>query len=113
MSTTTSSQSDHFSAIKPWAISREIERGTDMRQPEVCMEINYMAEQDWVTSTEIPSEKQGRPNNYLAIPVKFLFGCFLCKLQPHLRRFAVNSLNRGAQEKTQKFQTPAFLYPSR
>lgn len=53
------------------ATSREIERGTDLRQPEVSLAIKYMAEQGWIKSNEIPSDKKGRPvRNYtLAIPV--------------------------------------------
>ena len=54
------------------ATSRAIERGIDLRQPEVSLAIKYMAGQGWVTSKEIPSDKKGRPNKKytLAIPVK-------------------------------------------
>ena len=54
------------------ATSRAIERGIDLRQPEVSLAIKYMAGQGWVKSKEIPSEKKGRPNKKytLAIPVK-------------------------------------------
>ena len=54
------------------ATSRAIERGIDLRQPEVSLAIKYMAGQGWVTSDEIPSAKKGRPNKKysLAIPVK-------------------------------------------
>lgn len=53
------------------ATSREIERGTDLRQPEVSLAIKYMDERGWIKSNEIPSDKKGRPvRNYaLAIPV--------------------------------------------
>lgn len=54
------------------ATSRAIERGIDLRQPEVSLAIKYMAGQGWVTSDEIPSAKKGRPNKKysLALPVK-------------------------------------------
>jgi len=54
------------------ATSRSIERGIDLRQPEVSLAIKYMAGQGWVMSDEIPSAKKGRPNKKysLAIPVK-------------------------------------------
>ena len=60
-----------FLANTKEATSREIERGTDMRQPEVSLAIKYMVEQGWIKSNEIPSDKKGRPvRNYaLAIPV--------------------------------------------
>ena len=60
-----------FLANTKEATSREIERGTDLRQPEVSLAIKYMAEQGWIKSDEIASEKKGRPvRNYaLAIPV--------------------------------------------
>lgn len=54
------------------ATSRAIERGIDLRQPEVSLAIKYMAGQGWVTSDEIPSAKKGRPNKKysLAMPVR-------------------------------------------
>ena len=54
------------------ATSREIERGTDLRQPEVSMALKYLANQGWVKSLEKQSIKKGRPlQKYaLAIPVK-------------------------------------------
>ena len=59
------------------ATSREIERGTDLRQPEVSLAIKYMDEQGWIKSNEIPSDKKGRPvRNYaLAIPVPDIMTC--------------------------------------
>jgi predicted transcriptional regulator len=61
-----------FLANKPTATSREIERGTDLRQPEVSMAIRYLIEQGWVNTEGISSDRKGRPNkNYsLAVPVK-------------------------------------------
>lgn len=52
--------------------SRDIERGIDLRQPEVSLAMKYMAGQGWITSNEIPSAKKGRPNKKysLALPVK-------------------------------------------
>ncbi|MEN6396154.1 MAG: MarR family transcriptional regulator [Methanoregula sp.] len=53
------------------ATSRDIERGTDLRQPEVSLAIKYLAEQGWIKSKEIASDRKGRPvKNYtLAKPV--------------------------------------------
>ncbi len=53
------------------ATSRDIERGTDLRQPEVSLAIKYLAERGWVNSDEIASDRKGRPvRNYtLAMPV--------------------------------------------
>jgi predicted transcriptional regulator len=50
-----------FLANIPEATSHEIERGTDLRQPEISMAMKYMAEKGWVTSRENPSENKGRP----------------------------------------------------
>lgn len=54
------------------ATSRNIERGTDLRQPEVSLAIRYLNERGWITSREIPSEKKGRPQRTysLAVPIK-------------------------------------------
>ena len=47
------------------ATSRDIERGTDLRQPEVSLAIKYLAEMGWVNSDEIASDRKGRPvRNY-------------------------------------------------
>jgi predicted transcriptional regulator len=56
----------------PEATSREIERGTDLRQPEVSVAIKYLKGQGWMKSKEIPSERKGRPNRKysLGLPVK-------------------------------------------
>jgi predicted transcriptional regulator len=53
------------------ATQRTIERGADLRQPEVSIALKYMAGEGWVTSSEIPSPK-GRPNKLftLALPVR-------------------------------------------
>ena len=60
-----------FLASVKKATSRAIEHETDLRQPEVSLAIKYMAEQGWIKSNEVPSDKKGRPvRNYaLAIPV--------------------------------------------
>jgi len=61
-----------FLANSEESTSRDIERGIDMRQPEVSLAMKYMAGQGWITSNEIPSVKKGRPNKKysLALPVK-------------------------------------------
>ena len=41
--------------------SRDIERGTDMRQPEVSLALKYLMNQGWLISRDTPSEKKGRP----------------------------------------------------
>jgi predicted transcriptional regulator len=56
----------------PEATTRDIECGTDMRQPEVSLAIKYLAEKGWIKNREIPSDKKGRPIRIyaLAVPVK-------------------------------------------
>lgn len=53
------------------ATSRDIERGTDLRQPEVSIAIRYLEDQGWIKSWKTPSDKKGRPvwNYALAVPV--------------------------------------------
>jgi predicted transcriptional regulator len=43
------------------ATSRMIERGTDLRQPEVSMAMRYLREYHWVKSTESKADSKGRP----------------------------------------------------
>jgi len=50
-----------FLAHHPEATSREIERGTDLRQPEVSLAMAAMVEQEWVENREVKAENKGRP----------------------------------------------------
>ncbi len=50
-----------FLATTPVATSRAIERGTDMRQPEVSVAIKYLTEHGWTRNCESPPENKGRP----------------------------------------------------
>jgi predicted transcriptional regulator len=43
------------------ATSREIERGTDLRQPEVSIAMRYLKEKKWINSRESKAESKGRP----------------------------------------------------
>jgi predicted transcriptional regulator len=43
------------------ATSRDIERGTDLRQPEVSLAMHYLIAQDWIKITENKAEGKGRP----------------------------------------------------
>lgn len=50
-----------YLAHNPEATSREIERGTDLRQPEVSLAMAAMIEQGWVQNHEVKAENKGRP----------------------------------------------------
>jgi len=54
------------------ATSREIERGTDMRQPEVSTAIKHLDSKGWIKNRKVAPSKKGRPilNYSLAVPVK-------------------------------------------
>jgi predicted transcriptional regulator len=43
------------------ATSRDIERGTDLRQPEVSIAMRYLKECNWIETRESKSESKGRP----------------------------------------------------
>ena len=46
---------------QPAATSRAIERGTDLRQPEVSVAMSGLIEKGWVEYKESKSESKGRP----------------------------------------------------
>ena len=50
-----------FLANTPEATSRAIERGTDLRKPEVSIAMRYLMEQSWISSRESKAESKGRP----------------------------------------------------
>ena len=66
-----------FLASTPEATSRAIERGADMRQPEISMAIKYLMGQGWIKSHESPSENKGRPMKVyeLAISIAEIVKC--------------------------------------
>ena len=45
----------------PEATSHAIERGTNLRQPEVSIAMHYLMEQGWISSRESKAESKGRP----------------------------------------------------
>jgi predicted transcriptional regulator len=50
-----------FLANVPEATSRDIERGTDLRQPEVSLAMHYLIGQEWIKIRENKAEGKGRP----------------------------------------------------
>lgn len=50
-----------YLANTPEATSRDIERGTDLRQPEVSIAMASLMEQEWVRNRESKAENKGRP----------------------------------------------------
>ena len=43
------------------ATTREIERGTDLRQPEISVAMSYLQMRDWIASRESNNPGKGRP----------------------------------------------------
>jgi predicted transcriptional regulator len=56
-----------FLANTPEATSRDIERGADLRQPEVSIAMQYLHEQGWVESRLVRTEAIGRPQNLIRL----------------------------------------------
>ncbi|MGA8377842.1 MAG: helix-turn-helix domain-containing protein, partial [Methanoregula sp.] len=50
-----------FLANSSEATSHAIERGTDLRQPEVSLAMRYLMDQGWIMSWESKAESKGRP----------------------------------------------------
>ncbi|MFA5348603.1 MAG: ArsR family transcriptional regulator [Methanoregula sp.] len=60
-----------FLANTPEATSRDIERGTDLRQPEVSIAMRYLIGQSWITYRESKAESKGRPVKIYALSRPF------------------------------------------
>ncbi|MDD1689778.1 MAG: ArsR family transcriptional regulator [Methanoregula sp.] len=60
-----------FLANVPETSSRSIERGTDLRQPEVSIAMKYLMDRGWVRMSGESSEHKGRPVKIyqLALPI--------------------------------------------
>ena len=50
-----------YLAMTEEATSREIERSSDLRQPEVSIAMRTLKENDWIESRESKAESKGRP----------------------------------------------------
>jgi len=50
-----------YLASTPEATSRAIERGTDLRQPEVSIAMRTLSSRGWIASSENKAETKGRP----------------------------------------------------
>ena len=66
-----------FLANTPEATSRAIERGTDLRQPEVSIAMRFLLEQHWISNRESKAESKGRPVKIyeLAKPFNEIMDC--------------------------------------
>jgi predicted transcriptional regulator len=49
-----------FLANIPEATARDIQQGTDLRQPSVSTAVRYLIQQSWATSWETKAENEGR-----------------------------------------------------
>jgi len=54
------------------ATSREIEMGTNLRQPEVSLGMSMLSKNKWVIESEVKAERRGRPKKLyrLSIPLE-------------------------------------------
>lgn len=59
------------------ATSRDIERGTDLRQPEVSLAMHYLIGQEWIKIKENKTEGKGRPVKVYSLskPVDKIMTC--------------------------------------
>lgn len=60
----------------PEATSRDIERGTDLRQPEVCMAMHHLVDRHWVAVRDNPTTTKGRPLKIYSLvkPIREIIG---------------------------------------
>jgi predicted transcriptional regulator len=65
-----------FLANAPEASSRDIERGADLRQPEVSLAMQYLQEQGWIASRLEKTDAIGRPQNLFSLsrPIAEIIG---------------------------------------
>ncbi|HVP97261.1 MarR family transcriptional regulator [Methanoregula sp.] len=77
-----------FLANTPEASSRDIERGADLRQPEVSLAMHYLQEQGWIASRLDKTDTIGRPQNYfrLSRPIAEIIGQIQSEKEIEIRR---------------------------
>ncbi len=64
-----------YLSSKPESTTHDIERGTDLRQPEVSLATVYLIDKKWMVCTEVRGKKTGRPAKTfrLAKPLPAIF----------------------------------------
>jgi len=77
-----------FLANTPEATSRDIERGADLRQPEVSIAMQYLKEQDWITSRLVRTESIGRPLNVVSLsrPITEIIDCIQIEKKDEIQK---------------------------
>ncbi|MEN6611646.1 MAG: ArsR family transcriptional regulator [Methanoregulaceae archaeon] len=73
------------------ATSRNIERGTDLRQPEVSIAMGYLLEKKWVSCRESKSESKGRPVKIYKL--SWEIGDIMDGIEKEKKKEATNQLN--------------------
>ena len=73
------------------ATSRNIERGTDLRQPEVSIAMGYLIERKWVACRESKSESKGRPVKIYKLTQDI--GNIMDGIEKEKKKEATNQLN--------------------
>lgn len=53
----------YLSTQEDWATSKDIERGTRLRQPEVSISVRSLVERGWVERDNLRRDSKGRPVN--------------------------------------------------
>jgi len=53
----------YLTTKEDWATSRDIERATNLRQPEVSIAVRTLLERGWIERDSLKRESKGRPIN--------------------------------------------------
>lgn len=77
------------------AISRQVEEGADMRQPEVSQTMRELRRRGWVAKRDVPREGKGRPLHSYRLDVTF--EAILDEIEATIRRRAERDLDRIEQ----------------
>ncbi|MEM2924861.1 MAG: ArsR family transcriptional regulator [Methanocellales archaeon] len=94
-------------------VSRDIELGADLRQPEVSIAMRELREEGWIEEREIKKEGKGRPLKCykLAVPLKDIINYFEQKKQKEAEQDLKNiqrlrnlskALEKAEKEKIEK-----------
>jgi predicted transcriptional regulator len=73
--------------------SVEIERGADIRQPEVSLAMKCMKKRDWVVCKRIPQREKGRPQNHYIFKTEKAISDIEKKIKEEIDSIE-NSINR-------------------
>jgi predicted transcriptional regulator len=84
-----------FFSINDKCVCNDIQRVTELRQPEISMAMQYLREREWIITEPLHREKKGRPiiNYRLAMPFDKIINTLIREEHARIRDMKVKLIS--------------------